>query len=153
MVEKKYFPQNYFTINETSGNKSGRGVSIPPLPFFSYLPSRWPSAEFPPCIKALATGPEPGARRRGLLRAPGIRCERLLSNKQPIERAARSLLGLFKVRLKPPFKRLSNYNGQRMAMAKLLLLIRKIKSLQLDNWISGSCSGCWGLGRLWDSNR
>lgn len=128
-AEEKYFPPNYFTINETFGNKSGQGFSIPPLPLFSRLPPRWPSAEFPPCIKALTRGPGLGARRRALFHAPGIRCGRLLSNKQPIERAARSLLGLFKVRLKPSFKRLSNYNGQRLAMVKLPLLIRKIKSL------------------------
>lgn len=108
--------------------KVGRG--LPSHPRLSLLASHHcPSAEFPPCTKAPATWPGLGAPRRAPFHALGIRCGRLFSNKQPIEIAARSLLGLFKVRLKPLFKRLSNYNGQRLAIAKLPLLIKKIKSL------------------------
>lgn len=57
---------------------------------------------------------------------------RLLSNKQPIEKAARSLWGLFEVLLKPPFKRWSHYHDQQPAMAKLALLIRDRKSVSSE---------------------
>lgn len=120
---KSSFHQIISPTTKHLATKVGRGV--PSHPRLSFLASHHcPSAEFPPCTKALATWPGLGAWRRAPFHALGIRCGRLLSNKQPIERAARSLLGLFKLRLKPLFKRLSNYNGQRLAIAKLPLLIK-----------------------------
>ena len=122
-----------------------RGGKVVSIKLFSYRqhiwPQKWaqvfhPSLAFlslphppPPRPREIPTVYKSSGSQARLSHALGIRCKRLLSNKQPIERAARSLLGLFKVRLKPPFKRWSNYNGQRLAMVKVLLLIRTVKSL------------------------
>lgn len=105
------------------GEKSGQGSPIPHSPFFPGPP---PKIHL---VQKRLFGAGAGGAARALSQAPGIRCGRLLSNKQPIEKAARSLLGLFEVLLKPPFKRWSHYNDQQLAMAKLALLIRERKSI------------------------